>query len=92
MEGVRLEDLRAEVANLVFQCLRGQSLGHDQAELLDVERLGEVIGRADLHGLHGGLDHLDGGQHDHGNRGILRTHGLQEPEPVRPGQDHIQKH
>src|SRR5207249_2842721 len=30
--------------------------------------------------------------HDHGNCGVLRGHGLQESGPVRPREDHIQKH
>ena len=77
-EGRRARGVRAERHVLAEELGLLRRLAHDDVELLDLGRLGEVVVGAELHGLHCGGDLLKARQHDDlrrlGDRGQLAQH------------------
>ena len=57
-----------------------------QRDVIDLERLGDVVRRARLHGVDDGLDVLVRGQHDHRQVGIGLMQALQHRDAVAVGQ------
>ena len=57
-------DLRRERQHLPVQILPLARVAHERPKLVVVEVLGDVVIGAVLHGLDGGLDFVDGRDHD----------------------------
>jgi hypothetical protein len=65
---------------------------HRQLELLDVERLGDVVVRAALDRLHRAGDVAERGDEDHRCPGRLLGEGLEHVEPARALHAHVGDH
>src|SRR6185503_4544457 len=83
--GPQEDDLALERALL-------EGAANDGQDLLLVERLGEVIERAQLHGRHRGADSLDRGDQDHVELVVEGLDALQDLQPVHAGETDVQKH
>jgi hypothetical protein len=66
-----------------------EQLGHARAQLLDVDRLGQVVVRAALHRVDGRLHRAVSGDHQHADPRIDAFHLVQDTEAVRTGQHQI---
>ena len=78
MEGVPLDHLGAEIPNLASQLLRLKGLGDDEPEFVHIKRFCHIIGRAQLHGVHGRFDRFRSCEHDDWSAGILCSHGFEQ--------------
>ncbi|VWB56907.1 hypothetical protein BTE28158_02625 [Burkholderia territorii] len=63
---------------------------HACLELVERERLGHVVVRAEVEPLHALVDAVGGGQDQHGEIGIARAQALEHVEPGHPGQPEIE--
>jgi hypothetical protein len=91
VEGVTLGQLRAQLEDFPLELAGFQSLGDNETELFDVERLRQVVSRAELHGLHGGFDGLGAGEHDDGHAGVLLADHFQQRQTVHAWHDDVQQ-
>ena len=69
-----------------------ERLPHARADFLEVERLGEVVHRADRQTAHGDLDVGDGGDHDDGRVGLALAHLAQQLDAVHLRHAQIAQH
>ncbi len=65
---------------------------HDERELIDVERLRQVVDGAELHGVDGGPDRSGGGQHDDRDVRAQVAQATQDVEAVHAGHDEVEEH
>ena len=87
-----LGDLRAERHDLAIQILPLAGVPHQRAELVVVEVLRDVVIGAVLHRLHGGLDLVDGRDHDALDQAVVLLDDAQDVEPADAGQADILQH
>ncbi len=92
MKGVALGDLGAELFDFAFEFLGVECAVDDDAEFFDVEGFRQVVRRAQLHGIHRGLDGLCTRQHDDRGGILFRPQGLQHRQPVGAGENDVQQH
>jgi hypothetical protein len=79
--------------------LEGDVLGHqpaaldgvveDDQHLVVLERLGDVVEGALLHGADGGFHRREGGDHDHRQVVVDRPHRVEDLQPVHLGHHHV---
>jgi hypothetical protein len=69
----------------------GQRAFDEQQQVIGVDRLGEKIERAGLHGCHGVLNAAERGHHDHRQVGIELLGGPQHAEPIALGEAQIRQ-
>ena len=84
--------LLAQPGHLGAQRLLGQRLVDHQHQLLDLERLGDVVERAQLHRPDGGVDRAEGGDGDDVGRGLHLAHLAQQIQTVQVGHLHVRDH
>ena len=75
-----LGDLRAERDDLAVQILPLAGVAHERPQLVVVEVLGDVVIGAVLHRLHGGLDLVDGRDHDALDQAVVLLDDAQDVE------------
>src|SRR5207249_7643936 len=89
---VAVADLAAELLELALQVgVLGRPL-QVQPQLLDVERLGDVPERPELHGLDRRLQRLGRGQHDDRQVHVAGAELLEELHAVHPRYEDVEQH
>ncbi len=83
LEGVAVLELLAQVNDLVEQLPLAQGPLYDQAQMLEVDRLGDEVVGAQAHGLDRAVDAAVGGHEDDGDGDAFLLHGLHELEAVQ---------
>jgi hypothetical protein len=81
-----------ERLDLPPQPARLQGLLDQKGDLVDIERLVDVVVRPQLHGLDGAFDRRIGRHQDHQRVGIVIFDALEDLEAVRIGQAVIEQH
>ena len=84
--------LRAQTCILQPKLTRLDGALHGQHELVGIERLGDVVPRAGLHGGHGDALGAVRGEHEHGDARIRRAHLLQHLHTVDVGHGEVRHH
>jgi hypothetical protein len=74
------------------QLLELDGVAHHHEHLGGVERLDQVVGRPEAHGLHGRLDRAVGRHHDDGLVGMLALHAPHQLDAVHAGQALVGQH
>ncbi len=87
-----LGDLRAERHDLTVQVLPLAGVAHERAQLVVVEVLRDVVIGAVLHRLHGGLDLVDGRDHDALDQAVVLLDDAQDVEAADAGQADVLQH
>ena len=85
-------DLRRQRQHLPVQILALARVADERAELVVVEVLGDVVIRAVLHRLHGGLDLVDGRDHDDLDQAVVFLDDPQDLEAADAGQADVEQH
>ena len=80
-EGEALLQRAAQMDVLVFELLPLDGIADDDLDLVDVERLGDVVEGAALERFHGRLGGGVGGDHDDGDGRVLRLGVAQQVQP-----------
>ena len=87
-----LGNLRAERHDLAIEILPLARIADERAQLVVVEILRDVVIRAVLHRLHGGLDLVDGRDHDAFDEAVVFLDDAKDVEPADAGQADILQH
>ena len=87
-----LGDLRAERHHLAVQVLPLAGVAHERAQLVVVEVLRDVVIGAVLHRLHGGLDFVDGRDHDALDQAVVLLDDAKDVEAADAGQADVLQH
>ncbi len=87
-----LGHLRAERHDLTIEILPLAGVAHERAQLVVVEVLGDVVIRAVLHRLHGGLDLVDRRDHDALDQAVVLLDDAQDVEAADAGQADVLQH
>ena len=91
-EAVLLGQPLAQLARLRAQpALLQLALDHD-GQLVDVDRLGQVVGGARAHGRDRGLDRAERGHHDHRQVGVALAQACQQLDAVHAGHLQVGEH
>ena len=95
VEAVLRLELLPEVEVLVAEALALERPSDDEVDLVELERLGDVVVGPELHGLDRGLGGADGGDHDHHRLGgglLRRAQDLEAVGGGHPevGDDHVE--
>ena len=86
-----LGDLRAERDDLTVQILPLARVAHERSQLVVVEVLGDVVIGAVLHRLHGGLDLVDGRDHDALDEAVVLLDDAQHVEAADARQPDVEQ-
>ena len=84
-------DFRSEVQDLLEEFLFLYDPFDEREDLVGVERLGDVIGGAQLDGLNGGLERLDGGDDHHLGLLVQLLDAAQDLQTVHPRHADVQE-
>ena len=87
-----LGHLRAERHHLAIEILPLARIAHERAQLVVVEILRDVVIGAVLHGLHGGLDLVDGRDHDALDEAVVLLDDAQDVEAADAWQADVEEH
>ena len=87
-----LGHLRAERHHLTIEILPLAGIAHERAQLVVVEVLGDVVIGAVLHRLHGGLDLVDGRDHDALDQAVVLLDDAQDVEAADAWQADVLQH
>ena len=87
-----LGDLRAQRDHLPVEILPLAGIAHERPQLVVVEVLGDVVIRAVLHRLHGGLDLVDGRDHDALDQAVVLLDDAQDVEAADARQADVEQH
>ena len=85
-------DLRRQRQHLPVQILPLARVAHERAQLVVVEVLGDVVIRAVLHRLHGGLDLVDRRDHDDFDEAVVFLDDAEDLEAADAGQADVEQH
>ena len=91
VEAVAVADLAAQRLDLAQQRRACRGALDDDEQLVDVERLGDVVEGAELHGAHRRLHRLGRGQHDHLRHRAGGPHALEHFEAVEAGHQDVEQ-
>ena len=83
---------RTKPNHVTVEILTLAGLGHDRADCLVVEVLGDVVIGAIAHGFDGGVEVSHGGRDDHFDRGVVLSSDLQHFESADAGQAHVEEY
>ncbi len=86
-----LGDLRAQRDDLPVQILALAGVAHQRTQLVVIEVLGDVVVGAVLHRLDGGLDLVDGRDHDALDEAVVLLDDPQHVEAADAGQAHVEQ-
>src|SRR6185295_9007191 len=89
LEAVALVEHLAQGRDLLLELLLLDQVHHPLAQLVEIDRLGEVVVGADPHGLHRGLDGAVGGHQHDAEVDLPLPHLLQEAQAVHAGHPQI---
>jgi hypothetical protein len=78
--------------NTAAQVLALRGVAHERPQRVVLEIFGDVVVRAELHRLNGGLDLADRGDHHDLEHGVLLFGDAQEVEPTHAGQADVEEH
>ena len=84
-------DLRRQRQHLTVEILTLGRVAHERPQLVVVEFLGDVVIRAVLHRLHGGLDLLNRGDHDHFDQAVVLLDDAEHLEAADARQAHVEQ-
>ena len=84
-------DLRGEREDLAVQILPLARVAHERSQLVVVEILRDVVIRAELHRLHGGLDLGDGRDHQHLDEAVVLFDDAQHLESADARQPDVEQ-
>ncbi len=87
-----LGHLGAQRHDLTVEVLALAGVAHERAQLVVVEVLRDVVIRPVLHRLHGGLDLVDGRDHDALDQAVVLLDDAQDVEAADAGQADILQH
>ncbi len=85
-------DLGGQRQDLAVEVLPLAGVAHERSKLVVVEVLGDVVVGAVLHRLHGGLDLVDGRDHDDLDQAVVFLDDPQHLEAADAGQPDVEQH